>query len=73
MLNDAKQYDLREQIACADNLIMDIASQTKLRSNQHLAYIGKCLGYGPKQAKKYVENKTEVEIVDALKACMKRA
>lgn len=30
VLNDAKAYELREQIQCADDLIMDLAADVKL-------------------------------------------
>ena len=73
VLNDARQYEFREQIACADELLMEIASQTKLHTLKHLNFLQKCLGYGPKQAKKWLQIKSEAEIVEALKASMKRA
>jgi len=52
---------------------MEIASQTKLHTLKHLNFLQKCLGYGPKQAKKWLQIKSEAEIVEALKASMKRA
>lgn len=39
VLNDAKEFEYREQIACAENLLMDIAAEQKLQTNKHVSYL----------------------------------
>ena len=72
VLSEAKGYELREQINCADNLIMELAAGNKLSTNKHLSYLQKCLGINPKKAKHFME-RGEAEITKALKSCMERA